>query len=805
MKVIIVGGGAAGASCAARLRRLDEKAEICILEASGEISIANCGLPYYCSEVIACRDEMLVSNPTVFKNLLNVEVRLFSKVTSINRKEKTVKVNDKEELKYDKLVLATGSQPIKPASIKGIDNKKIFTVKTLEDADKIKNFIKENNVSKAVVVGGGFIGLEMLENFLHMGFDSTLIELASQVLLTTDYEIAAIAQNELNKNGAKMIFGDEVVSFGDKEVELKSGKKIEYDIAILAIGVSPVTSLAKDSGLELGLKNSIKVNEFMQTSDSDIYAAGDNIEVKDFVSGESALIPLAGPANRQGRIIADNIAGIKSTYKDSQGTSVLKVFDKTIASVGLTEKALLNKKIPFKKNIIIANTHASYYPGAQSMTLKLLFSDEGKILGAQAAGGEGTEKRIDVIASIMRLGGTVQDLLDSELCYAPPYSGAKDPVNLIGMSSDNILKGLVKPAFYEDLDGAMLIDVRPKELFDISTIKGAINIPVAELRKRIKEVPKDKKVILFCGKGFNSYIAARILMGNAYDKVYSFMGGKTVYDEIVKALDNKEVSIPKDKDTSAKSAVQTISSSAKTNTIRVDVCGMQCPGPVMKISSKMEELNEGDILEVLTKDSDLITDTQSWCKSTGNTFIDHQKTDEGIIIRVSKGSNIQPDNKTINTADGQTIVVFSNDMDKVLAAMIIANGARAAGKNVTLFFTFWGLNALRRSNITLQKDNIIEKAFGIMMPKGAKRLKLSKMNMFGLGTLIMKKIMKKKNVPSLEELIENAKNSGVKIIACTMAMDIMGIKKEELIDGIEYAGVATYIADSQKATSNLFV
>ncbi len=806
MKVIIVGGGAAGASCAARLRRLDEKAEICILEASGEISIANCGLPYYCSEVIACRDEMLVSNPAVFKNLLNVDVRLFSKVTYINRKEKTVTVNEKEEIKYDKLVLATGSQPIKPASIKGIDNKKIFTVKTLEDADKIKSFINENNVSKAVVVGGGFIGIEMLENFLHMGLESVLVEQASQILLTTDYEIAAAAQNELNKNGAKLILNDEVVSFGDKEVELKSGKKIEYDIAILAIGVSPVTSLAKDSGLELGLKNSIKVNEFMQTSDKYIYAAGDNIEVIDFVSGDSTLIPLAGPANRQGRIIADNIAGLKSSYKKSQGTSVLKVFDKTIASVGLTEKMLSNKKIAFKKNIILANAHAGYYPGAQSIILKLLFTDEGKILGAQAAGGIGTEKRIDVIASIMRLGGTVQDLLDSELCYAPPYSGAKDPVNLIGMSSDNILKGLLKPAFYEDLSDAVLIDVRPNPAFVASTIKGAVNIPATEIRKRIKEVPKDKKVILFCGKGFNSYVAARILMQNGYENVYSFMGGKTVYDEIVKAKENKENTIPKDicakriNEPKVSAPVNTSS-----NAVKVDVCGMQCPGPIMKISSKMEELADGDILEITTNDNALITDIQSWCNSTANTFIDHKQNNKDIIVRISKGSAVQTDNATMNTANGQTIVVFSNDLDKVLAAMIIANGARAAGKNVTLFFTFWGLNALRRSDISIKKENIIEKAFGIMMPKGAGRLKLSKMNMFGLGTFIMKKIMKKQNVPSVEELIENAKKSGIKIIACTMAMEIMGIKKEELIDGIEYAGVATYIADSQKASSNLFV
>lgn len=805
MKVIIIGGGAAGASCAARLRRLDEKAEICILEAGGEISTASCGLPYYCSGIITDRDMMLVSNPKIFKHFFNVEVRLFSQVVSINRKEKAVVLSGGKELKYDKLVIATGSRPVKPP-VKGIDNKKIFTVKTLDDADKIKAFVKENKVSRAVVIGGGFIGVEMLENFIHMGLNSTLIEQAPQILLNTDFEIASVAQNEIRKNGGKLVFGDKVAGFAEDAVELKSGRKIEYDIAVLAIGVNPASGLAKECGLSLGLKNSVKVNEYMQTSDADIYAAGDCAEISDFVTGDKGFIPLAGPANRQGRVIADNIAGIKSVYKSSLGTSVIKVFDKTIASVGLTEKILAGKNISFKKNIIIGNSHASYYPGAQAITVKLLFSNDGKILGAQAAGGEGTEKRIDVIASVMRLGGTVQDLLDSELCYAPSYSGAKDPVNIIGMSSDNVLKGFLKPAFYEDLSGAALIDVRPKAVFAAGTINGAVNIPVTELRNRINEVPKDKKVILFCNRGFNSYIASRILMSHGFDNVYSFMGGKTVYDEIVKALENKEITISKDicaKHIDWPKTSEAVNTNG--NAVKINVCGMQCPGPIMKISNKMQELGEGDILEIITNDNSLIADIQSWCKSTANTFTDYRQSDKEIIIKIRKGSAFQADGAPVKAAGGQTIVVFSSDLDKVLAAMIIANGARAAGNNVTLFFTFWGLNALRKTKSKAGGKNIIEKAFAFMMPKGPGRLKLSKMNMMGLGSSLMKSVMKKKNVPSLEELIENAKNSGIKIIACTMAMDIMGIKKEELIDGIEYAGVATYIAESKNSSGNLFV
>lgn len=804
MKVIIIGGGAAGASCAARLRRLDEKAEICILEAGGEISTASCGLPYYCSGIIADRDMMLVSNPKIFKHFFNVEVRLFSQVVSVNRKEKSVVLSGGQELKYDKLVIATGSRPVKPP-VKGIDNKKIFTVKTLDDADRIKAFVKENKVSRAVVIGGGFIGVEMLENFIHMGLDSTLIEQAPQILLNTDFEIASVAQNEIRKNGGKLVFGDEVAGFAEDAVELKSGRKIEYDIAVLAIGVNPASGLAKECGLSLGLKNSVKVNEYMQTSDADIYAAGDCAEISDFVTGDKGFIPLAGPANRQGRIIADNIAGIKSVYKSSQGTSVIKVFNKTIASVGLTEKILAGKNISFKKNIIIGNSHASYYPDARALIIKLLFSNDGKILGAQAAGCEGVEKRIDVIASVMRLGGTVQDLLDSELCYAPPYSGAKDPVNIIGMSSDNVLKGFFKPAFYEDLPGSVLIDVRPKAVFAAGTIKGAVNIPLAELRKRIADIAKDKKVVLFCSRGFNSYMASMILKSNKFDNVYSLAGGKTLYDEITDALENKPVSADKYACAQQTQEQNKISDGEENGIAQIDVCGMQCPGPVMKISDKMREMAASGILEIKANDQDLVSDIRNWCQSTGNAFIGYDKNNDGIKIRIRKGGLISPDVRREKRSDGQTIVVFSNDLDKVLAAMIIANGARAAGMKVTLFFTFWGINALRKKQSESGGKNIIEKAFAFMMPKGPGRLKLSKMNMMGLGAFLMKAVMKKKNVPSLEELIENAKNSGIKIIACTMAMDIMGIKKEELIDGIEYAGVATYIAESKNSSGNLFV
>lgn len=542
MKTVIVGGGACGASCAARLRRLDEKAKIIILESTDEISIANCGLPYYCSGIISSRDDMIVAKPQIFSGLLNVEVRLNSKVTSINPDKKTVTVNDDYELSYDNLVLALGASPVKPP-IEGINNEKIFTVRTLSDADGIKDFIKSKNTKKAVVIGGGFIGVEMAENFLEMGLDTTLVEAAPQILAPFDTDMVCFAQNELKDRGCKLILNNGVKAFKDDVIELSSGDKIPYDIAILGIGVKPDTEIAKNAGISLGINGSVKVNEYMQTSFQNIWAGGDSVEVIDFTTGKPSLIPLAGPANRQGRIIANNICGKNQTYKASQGTCVIKVFDKTLAGVGENEKQLKALGINYLKNIVMCNSHAGYYPNAKFMTIKLLFTPEGKILGAQAAGYEGVEKRIDVISTVMRLNGKVQDLIDLELCYAPPYSSAKDPVNLLGMSSQNILDGLFKPAFYEDLKDAVIIDVRPSSAYQTSNIEGALSIPAAEIRGRLNEIPKDKKVILHCRRGYTSYVAARILSGYGYSDIYSFCGGKLLYDEIAKDKQIKLVNV----------------------------------------------------------------------------------------------------------------------------------------------------------------------------------------------------------------------------------------------------------------------
>ncbi len=534
MKIVIVGGGAAGASCAARLRRLNEDAQITIIEKTNEISIANCGLPYYISGVIKEREQILVSTPEKFKSWFNIEVLLNTEAVKINRNAKTVTLNTGKEISYDKLVLAQGASPIVPP-FEGLDKSKTFVVRNLSDSNKIKYYIKENNSKKAVVVGGGFIGIEIAENLVKMGLDTTLVELGNQVLAPVDEEIAAVVQNEMRDNGVNLILSDGVKSFNNNRIILNSNKEIEFDIVIMAIGVKAEITLSKSAGLEVN--RGILVNEYMQTTDPDIYAAGDSVEIKDFVTGENTLIPLAGPANRQGRIIADNICGYKSIYKNSLGASVIKIFNLTVANVGNNEKQLKQKNISYCKTFVYGKSHAGYYPNATQTLYKLLFSNDGKILGAQAVGQEGVEKRIDVISTVMRNNGTVQELVDSELCYAPPYNSAKDGgINIIGMSADNILKGFVKPAFFEDLKDSYLIDVRTDIAYKTKTIDGAINIPINEIRSRINEIPKDKKVILFCNTGYTSYNASRILIQKGFNNVYSLMGGIVLYNEIIKNI-----------------------------------------------------------------------------------------------------------------------------------------------------------------------------------------------------------------------------------------------------------------------------
>lgn len=532
MKTVIIGGGAAGASCAARLRRLDEAMEITILEKTEEVSIATCGLPYYFSNIIGHRDKVIITTKDTFEKMMNVSVKLNAEVTSINCKEKYVMVNHEEKYEFDKLVFTPGGTPVIP-DIEGINNQNVFKIKNLRDVDMMKEYMNLKKVKKAVVVGGGFVGVEMAENLTHLKVKTTLVEASHHILPNIDSDIASLAQNHMREKGVDLVLEDGVVRFEENFLVLESGEKIDFDIAVWAVGMKPDTKIAKECGLSLGMKDGIKVNEYMQTSNKDIFAAGDAVIIQEVILGEDAIIPLASPASRQGRIVADNICGKKTKYKGSIGAGIIKIFDMTVAFTGLNEQKLLEKGISYNKNHTWSNSHASYYPGAYPILIKLVFSEKGKVYGAQAAGFDGVDKRIDVISAVLMMDGDLQDLIDCELCYAPPYSSVKDPVNIAAMAASNVNIDKVELAFPEDVShDKFLVDIRPPLAYKYHTIEGAVNIPAAEIRKSLDMIPKDKEVILFCNKGFTSYNAYKILRQDGYEKISSLSGGISLYDEV---------------------------------------------------------------------------------------------------------------------------------------------------------------------------------------------------------------------------------------------------------------------------------
>lgn len=543
MKVLVVGGVAGGASAAARLRRLDENAEIILFEKGEYISFANCGLPYYIGDVIKDREKLIVVTPEAMAKRFKIDVRTNNEVIKINPNDKSVLVHDSLQNKtyeetYDKLILSPGADPIKPP-MPGIDGKNIFTLRNIPDTYMIKNYVNDNNPHSALVVGGGFIGLEVAENLKNLGLNVTVVELADHVMAPLDFEMAQIVHQHLKDNGINLILKDGVKEFIQNEkstnVVLNSGKTIDTDMVILGIGVRPDVKLAKDAGLEIGPARGIKVNKYMQTSNPDIYAVGDAVDCIDFISNSEASIPLAGPANKQGRIAADNIVGRNVTYDGTQGTSVVKIFDLTVATTGNNERLLNKSGVNYESVIIHLNSHASYYPDALPITIKLLFSkDDGKVLGAQIVGFDGVDKRIDVIATAIRAHMTVYDLEELELSYAPPYSSAKDPVNMAGFVASNVLKGDVNVINWDEIgtldkSKAFILDVRTKMEYELGNIEGSVNIPVDELRDRLDEVPKDKGIIVYCQVGLRGYIAYRILVQNGFKSIKNLNGGYKTY------------------------------------------------------------------------------------------------------------------------------------------------------------------------------------------------------------------------------------------------------------------------------------
>lgn len=821
-KTVIIGGVAGGATTAARLRRKDESMEIVLLERGEYISYANCGLPYHVGDVIKNRESLLLQTPEAMKKKFNIDVRVQNEAVKINPEDQTVTIKDLKkgieyEESYDYLVIATGSSPVVPP-IPGIDGPDIYTLWTVPDTDRIKKVIEIKKPKTAAVIGGGFIGLEMAENLNRAGLQVSIVEMQDQVMAPLDFEMAQLLHENIEMNGVSLLLGDGVASFEHKDgktlITLNSGKELQTDMVLLSIGVRPNSELAGEAGLKLNGRGGILVDEMLRTSEENIYAVGDVIEVENYVLKEPAMIPLAGPANKQGRICADNIAGGQKKYKGTLGTSVAQVFDLTAGAAGVNEKTLIRKgKVrgkDYETVLINQKSHAGYYPGAVPVTLKLLFDLDGNILGAQAVGQEGVDKRIDVLAGAMHSGNTIYNLEELELAYAPPYSSAKDPVNMLGFTAENVLEKMVSFMSCRELDDRIetegwekdltILDVTEEMERMVFYIPGSVHIPLGQLRQRMSELPKDRLIVTYCAVGVRSHNAARILEQNGFSDVKVLEGGTSFYQSMHY----------KDSQSSAcREEEQLKVAEAEPKEVRlVDCCGLQCPGPIMKVHETLESMEDGETVKVAATDMGFPRDIESWCQRTGNTLVKKERDGKQNVVFIKKGKEGQElcaAAADVISGQGKTMVVFSGDMDKALASFIIANGAAAMGRPVTMFFTFWGLNILRKPEKQHVKKSTVEKMFGAMMPRGSRKLKLSKMNMGGMGTKMMKRVMREKNVETLENLMKQAMENGVKLVACTMSMDVMGIRKEEIIDGVEFAGVASYLGDAENSDVNLFI
>lgn len=834
MKIIIIGGVAGGATTAARIRRVDETAEIVLLEKGKYISYANCGLPYYIGGVIEERDKLFVQTPETFSTRFHVDVRTENEVIFIDRKRKTVTVRqsseDTYEESYDKLVISTGASPVRPP-LPGIDLSGIFTLRNVTDTDRIKEYIKSHAPRKAVVVGAGFIGLEMAENLHAQGAKVSIVEMGNQVMAPIDFSMASLVHQHLMDKGVNLYLEQAVASFSRDgrglKVTFKNGQSISADIVILSIGVRPETNLARAAELTIGPAGGIAVNDYLQTSDESIYAIGDAIEFRHPITGKPWLNYLAGPANRQGRIVADNVLGAKIPYEGSIGTSIAKVFDMTVASTGLPGKRLRQEEIDYMSSTIHPASHAGYYPDAMPMSIKITFDKKtGRLYGGQIVGYDGVDKRIDELALVIKHEGTIYDLMKVEQAYAPPFSSAKDPVALAGYVAEDIITGKTNPVYWRELrdiemENKFLLDVRTPDEFSLGSLPGAVNIPLDELRDRLAELPKDKMIYTFCAVGLRGYLAYRILTQHGFDKVRNLSGGLKTYRAatapiIIREENGNEIDeSPIQKETASQTSQPNVStapitaaadaSATSAKTVRVDACGLQCPGPILKMKKTMDTLVSGERVEITSTDPGFPRDAAAWCNSTGNQLISKDTSGGKSIVVIEKGEPKSCNIVTSCEGKGKTFIMFSDDLDKALATFVLANGAAATGQKVTIFFTFWGLNVIKKLHKPETEKDIFGKMFGMMLPSSSKKLKLSKMSMGGIGGKMMRYIMNKKGIDSLESLRRQALENGVEFIACQMSMDVMGVKQEELLDEVTIGGVATYMERADNANVNLFI
>ena len=676
--------------------------------------------------------------------------------------------------------------------------------------DRIKD--AANSANRVLVIGAGFIGLEMAEQLIQLGKEVQLVELVEQVLPQMDPEMTRAVEQELLDHGVDLILGDGIDGFSSAESQgirasLKSGRNLEADMVILSIGVRPENRLAQEAGLELGARGHIKANGHMQTSDPDIYAVGDASETIDPILGGPTAIALGGPANRQGRVAADHIVyGDEARpYPGSIGTSIVRVFDVAAGVTGHTEKRLQQMGIDYEKTIVTDYNHASYFPGATHLTLKILWDKStGRLLGGQANGIDGVDKRLDVLATAIKGKLTVEDLEHLELAYAPPFGAAKDPLNTAGFSANNIRSGRVKPVYeLPDPNSQQLIDVRPAEMAQLKPIPGAINIPFPSLRSQLDSLDRSKPVTTVCALGKMSYFAARILAQNGFE-VSAHVGGW----KVAATPSAPEKTTPMEN--SSKATPETGSPSPEVKTASLDCTGMACPGPILRVRETAATLAPGQELEISASDPGFMNDLPAFCKANGYEFIGADKSKGIVTGRLRKPmdgpADSQPNSGQTPPAKGSTIVVFSGELDRAMASFIIANGAVAMGGKATLFFTFWGLNILRKDKGAQVPDKtFMDKVFGWMLPRGPKKLPLSKMHMAGLGTWMMKDRMASKKLPNLPGLMQEAQRAGVRLVACTMSMEAMGIREEELIDGVELGGVAEFLGAASETNANLFI
>lgn len=716
---------------------------------------------------------------------------------------------EQSELPYDKLIFSTGASPLRPASIPGIDHKNIVTLRNLQDMDHIKKLVDAKGCKHITVVGAGFIGLEMVEQLHRIGKSVSLVEKFPQVLPQADEDMAEFLTNALIENGIDMHMGSGVKGFstsGSKlVVQLDSGKDLQTDLVVLSIGVRPESALAKEAGLTLNSRGYVVVNDFMQSSDPSIYAVGDVIETRDLVFPDKrATVALGNIANMQARIAADHAVLNKTIpYTGSLGTSIVRGFDTVLALTGWNEKRLKAAGIPYEVAIVTDYHHASYYPGALPLTLKMTFDKTtGRIYGAQAVGMEGADKRIDVLAMAITGKLTIEDLSLAQLCYSPPFGSARDVANVVALNARNIKDGLVNPGHsLENLPANVkLIDVRPPDVAGLHPIPGSINIPDFDIPSKAKSLDPSIEYRTVCAMGKMSYFASRKLL-QAGLKASSLIGGLRVH--------SKPKPEPLEDGNTSASEVVAEASVDEASEINLDCTGMACPGPLLKLKSAASEMGSNGTIHVRASDPGFKADVKAFAKSSGFT-VDSLHVEKGIIHATlrKQGSLVvaKGESKALSTGKNTTIVVFSMDLDKMIAAFVIANGAAAMGGQVTMFFTFWGLAALRDPvKKTKTPKSFDDWIVGKWLPSGAEKLPLSNFDYMGIGPGLLKMEMQKKHLPNISGLMQAAKDQNIKIVACTMSMDAMGIHEDELIDGVEFGGVAEYLSYAHDAGTNLFI